>query len=299
MFRFPKAFVALLLAVVAGASALAAGPLAAPGHAPPPRYLALGDSLAAGLQPDSNGTDRPTTDGYAYVLRRRLAAAHPGLRLENLSCGGATTATLLRGGAGCQRSGEPGQVVRAERALAAHPEVMLVTVNIGDNDVERCLDTDPPAVDTGCVRRGRVAVARNLPQIARRLRAATPAAVPVVGILDYDQFLALWLDGARGRRVALRSLRIVDSLNALMAGIYRQAGVEVADAGAGFSGHDLTTRRELPGHGSVPLAVERICRLTWACSPGPIGHDDHPKAAGYRLIADAVQDTLASNAKGT
>ena len=267
-----------LLGVALGAHSLAAPPR----PVPPPRYLALGDSLAAGLQPDASGRDRPTSQGYAYVVRRRLAHAHPGLRLENLSCGGATTGTLLNGGAGCQPKGEPGQVARAERALAAHPEIALVTVNIGDNDVERCLDTSPPAVDGGRLRRGRAAVERNLPTIARRLRAATPADVPVVGLLDYDQFLALWLDGAKGRRVARRSLQIVDSLNAQMARIYRAAGVEVADAGEGFSGRDLRT------------SVQRICRLTWACSSDPIGNDDHPKAAGYRVIADAVLKALSS-----
>ena len=268
----------LLVGLAIGAHSLAAPTPAAA----PPRYLALGDSLAAGLQPDAHGVDRPTSEGYAYVVRRRLARTHPGLRLENLSCGGATTTTLLRGGAGCQPNGEPGQVARAERALAAHPGIALVTVNIGDNDVERCLDTNPPAVDAGCLRRGRAAVERNLPVIAKRLRTATPANVPVVGILDYDQFLALWLDGARGRRVARRSLQIVNSLNAQMARIYRAAGIEVADAGKGFSGRDLDE------------SVRRICRLTWACSSDPIGNDDHPKAAGYRVIAQAVLDALNS-----
>jgi lysophospholipase L1-like esterase len=286
-------------AVFALSAALLAGgdSLAATEKLPPARYVALGDSLAAGLQPDAQGRDRPTAAGYPYVLRRRLARVYPSLRLENLSCGGATTGTLLRGGAGCQPRGEPGQLVRAERALAAHPEVVLVTLNIGDNDVERCLDAAPPAIDTGCLRRGRAAVANNLPAIARRLRAATPPGVPVVGILDYDQFLALWLDGARGRRVAKRSLQIVDGLNDQMARIYHAAGIEVADAGAGFSGHDFTTQRTLPRYGRVPLAVQRICRWTWACSPDPVGHDDHPRPQGYRVIAQAVLDALARGMK--
>jgi lysophospholipase L1-like esterase len=291
--RFAAVF-ALTAALLAGGESLAATE-----KLPPARYVALGDSLAAGLQPDSSGRDRPTSDGYAFVLRRRLARVYPSLRLENLSCGGATTYTVLHGGAGCQPRGEPGQLVRAERALAAHPEVVLVTVNIGDNDIERCLDTSPPAIDSACLKRGRVAVENNLPVIARRLRAAAPPGVPVVGILDYDQFLALWLDGGVGRQVAKRSLRIVDGLNDQMARIYHAAGIEVADAGAGFSGHDFTTQRALPGYGRVPLAVERICRWTWACSPNPVGHDDHPKPQGYRVIAQAVLDALARNTKAS
>lgn len=265
------------------------------GAAPaPPRYVSLGDSLAAGLQPDARGVDRPTRQGYADVVARRLTRVYPGLVLRRLSCGGATTATLLGGGAGCQERHEPGQVAQAERFLAAHPETVLVTVNIGDNDVESCIRTSPPAIDSACVARGRARVSRNLPEIARRLRAAAPPAAAVVGVLDYDQFLALWLDGPRGRVVARRSVGVIGSLNALMAGIYRAAGVDVADAGVRFKSRDLTTPRSLPGVGTVPIAVERICRWTWACSGPPIGNDDHARSRGYREIAQAIFDALAA-----
>jgi lysophospholipase L1-like esterase len=260
----------------------------------PPHYLSLGDSLAAGLQPDARGVDRPTSAGYPDVLGSRLSAVYPGLRTLRLSCGGATTGTLLQGGAVCQAHDEPGQVVQAERFLGAHHETVLVTVNVGDNDVEPCIRMSPPAIDADCVRRGRAVVQRNLPAIARRLRAAAPPRAAVVGVLDYDQFLALWLDGAAGRRVARRSVEVISSLNALMAGIYRRAGVDVADAGARFRTTDLTTMRRLPGVGAVPVAVARICRWTWACSPPPIGNDDHARAHGYREIAQAVLDALAA-----
>ena len=259
---------------------------------PAPLYLSLGDSLAAGMQPDERGVDRPTSQGYASVIGRRLAPVHPGLRTLRLSCGGADTRTLLAGGAGCQPPGEASQVVQAERILRRHRETVLVTVDIGDNDVEHCLVVRPPSIDDACVRRGRASVARNLPVIARRLRAAAGPHTAVVGVLDYDQFLALWLDGRRGRSVARRSVGIIGSLNSLMAGIYRHAGVQVADAGPAFHTRDLRTRRNLPGFGSVPLAVERICTLTWACSPAPIGHDDHARPEGYRVIAEAVLDVL-------
>ena len=226
------------------------------------------------------------------MLGRRLAGRYPGLRSHRLSCGGADTRTLLAGGAGCQPRGQPGQVVQAERFLAEHPETVLVTVNIGDNDVERCVHVRPPSVDAACVSRGRATVARNLPQIARRLVAAAGPRAAVVGVLDYDQFLALWLDGGRGRAVARQSVEIIGSLNRMMAAIYRAAGVRVADAGVRFHTTDLRTQRSLPGVGPVPLAVERICLWTWACSPPPIGHDDHARPSGYAEIAQAVLDAL-------
>ena len=69
----------------------------------------------------------------------------------------------------------------------------------------------------------------------------------------------------------------------------------MADAGDAFAHHDLTTRRTLAGVGPVPLAVERICRWTWACSDPPIGHDDHATPHGYRVIAQAVMEALAGS----
>jgi lysophospholipase L1-like esterase len=278
------------LPAVVLAAALAAGVMAAdaaaPQHAPPPVYVSLGDSLAAGSQPDAGGNDRPTPQGYASVVGQRLAKVYPGLKTQKLSCGGARTKSLLNGGESCRRRDEPSQLVQAERIMARQP-VPLVTVNIGDNDVEGCLHVTPPSIDTACVSRGRAEVARNLPLIARRLKAAAGPHTAVVGILDYDQFLALYLDGPLGRQVARRSVRIITSMNALMASVYRRAGVRVADAGPRFATTDLRARR----HG-VPLAVDRICRWTWACSDPPIGNDDHAKPHGYQVIAQTVLDAL-------
>ena len=263
------------------------------GTAGAPAYLSLGDSLAAGSQPDENGQDGPTNQGYADAIGRRLGKVYPGLRTIRLSCGGARTATLIEGRAGCQPKGEPSQLVRAEGYLAGHRNVPLITVDIGDNDVEGCISVRPPAVDAECVRDGRRRIARNLPLIARRLKTAAGPRTQVIGITDYNQFLALWKDGAQGRAVARRSVGIIGSLNTLMRDIYRREGIKVAEAGRLFASEDLTTMRTAPGLGRVPLAVERICRWTWACSAPPIGHDDHAKPAGYGVIAQAVLDQMS------
>lgn len=282
----------------------ASGTWALPGRAEAPRatagpaYLSLGDSLAAGLQPGADGRDRPTAAGYADVVGRALAATRPGLRTVHLSCGGATTGTLMNGGAACQPRGQAGQLPRAEAYLRAHRDVALVTVNIGDNDVEPCVRMQPPSIDPACVRRRRAVVAHNLPQIARRLRAAAGPNTPVVGIADYDQFLALWVDGGAARTVARRSVGVILGLNALMARIYRAAGVEVADAGVRFATAQMGARGSLPGVGPVPLPVQRICEWTWACSGPPVHHDDHARAVGYQQIAGAVLDTLAAASTG-
>jgi lysophospholipase L1-like esterase len=295
-----RPLLALLVSIAAwatllGSDALAPAPaqVAAPAvSSGPPRYIALGDSLAAGWQPDRYGNDHPTTQGYVDVVARSLARSQRGLQIERMSCGGATTGTLLNGGAGCQPRGERSQVERAEEALRADPAAVLVTVNIGDNDIEMCVDYDSGAVDGKCLKHGEAVLEQTLPQIAKRLRAAAPPATPVSGLVDSDQFLSLWLDGAHGRAVARRSLTLIGSLNQTVTKIYRAAGVQVADAGGRFATNDLTDRRRLPGHGMVPRAVYNICTLTWACSPDPIGHDDHARPAGYYQLAEAILDVL-------
>ncbi len=199
----------------------ALGPAPASQSVAPPLYLALGDSLAAGMQPDTNGHDRPTKQGYVDVVARSLARSHPGLQSQTLSCGGATAGTLLHGGAGCQPNGERGQLERAEDILGSHPEAVLVTVNIGDNDIEVCIDDNTGSVDTACLKRGEARIRQALPEIAKRLRAAAPPSATVIGLVDYDQFLSLWLQGAKGRAAARRSLPIIRRLNQLAASIYR------------------------------------------------------------------------------
>jgi lysophospholipase L1-like esterase len=267
----------------------AGSPAPAQTAASPPYYLALGDSLAAGMQPDGSGADRPTNHGYVNVVARSLARQNPGLVSKTLSCGGATSVTLLHGGESCQPDGDPGQLTRAEQLLAARPNTKLVTLDIGDNDLEACINRYTGAANATCLKRGEATVRKNLPVIARRLRAAAPRSARVIGLVDYDQFLSLWLNGAQGRAAARRSLAVIGHLNQFVSEIYRSAGLEVADAGARFSTQNMTTRRVLPGYGSVPLNVYKICTLTWACSAS---HDDHARPSGYYQLGEAILDVL-------
>ena len=61
-------------------------------------YLALGDSLSVGVQPDAAGKSLPTGRGYASQLYAVLHAGDPGLRLVKLGCSGETTRTMIDGG---------------------------------------------------------------------------------------------------------------------------------------------------------------------------------------------------------
>ena len=91
------ALAGVLAVVVAGCSA---APRPAPARHKPPvsYYLALGDSLAVGVQPDAAGTSVETRSGYADQLYATLRRSHPGLRLVKLGCPGETTVTMMKGG---------------------------------------------------------------------------------------------------------------------------------------------------------------------------------------------------------
>jgi hypothetical protein len=64
----------------------------------PNYYLALGDSLAIGVQPSASGEDVPTNQGYADDLLALFRRREPRLGLAKLGCSGETTATMIHGG---------------------------------------------------------------------------------------------------------------------------------------------------------------------------------------------------------
>jgi lysophospholipase L1-like esterase len=273
-----------------GVALLAAALLAlaaAPAHAS--YYVALGDSLARGWQPGPDGHSRATGAGYVDGVARSLAASHHALTTVKLGCPGETAESMLAGGKCSYPHGT--QLREAEALLRTRRgHLAAVTVNIGDNDVERCIHRT--GVDEDCAERELAVVGDRLPRIARRLRAAAGPEVPIVGLTDYDQFLAFWLRGAGGRKIARRSVAIVLKLNGMADSIYADAGLLAADAADAFATAELDRRVALPGHGRVPLAVKRVCNWTWACSDPPVGFNDHANATGYRVLARVVTAAL-------
>lgn len=248
--------------------------------APPPgapRYLALGDSLAASTQP-GNG---PSDAGYAEDVWKLRARKTPGLVLVKLGRGGETAASLIR------RDGpEPSQLERAEGVLKSR-HTALVTLDVGANEVERC--QRGAGFDSSCVGRGLASLRRNLPQAIRRLRAAGGGRLPLIGINYYNSFLGRWTDGKDGRLLARRSVAVERSINAALDRIYGRAHVPVADVEDAFSTDQLDRYVELAPYGRIPLAVAQVCRWTWSCSDKG---DDHTNSAGYRVITRAVQSAL-------
>ena len=273
---------ARLLVMAALLAAVLVTPVAA--RAADMYYVSLGDSLATGFQPD--GT---LHQGYADQLFETLHDTNPDLQLKKLGCYGETTATMTTGGV-CYPPGSS-QLDEAVTFLQNHQgSVALVTIDLGANDVD-CSITRP--LDLRCITNATAAIETNLPTILAALRAAAGPGVPIVGMNYYDPFLAFWFQGEGGRAAATDSRQAFLRLNDTLERIYKTAGSPVADVEGAFSTTDVATKVVvgLPGIGSIPLNVARICQWTWMCAPPP-GPDIHANTEGYGVIAGAFLKAL-------
>lgn len=289
MIRATTALLAILLVIAMAGAAGQGGTTSATGA--PWYYVALGDSLSIGSQPDGTGRAMPTDEGYADQLHARLIAGTPNLQLVKLGCGGETTATLREGG----RCDYPHGSQLAEAAAfieTNRSSIALITISAGANDARTCTATE--AIDPTCAATVLEAAPRNLAAAVAVLRAAAGPDVPIVGMTTYNTLLSAWLEGPAGEACARQTAPLVALYNGALTTAYTSAGAAVADVAAAFASDDFTTLVEVPGLGSVPLNVARLCQWTWQCAPPPFGPDIHANAAGYRVIADVIAATLAA-----
>jgi lysophospholipase L1-like esterase len=244
--------------------------LAAPAGAATARtqYLALGDSLAFGYQP--NGV---FDQGYV----QQLHAMHPDLALTNLGCPGETSQTLVAGG----KCPGASQLQSALTFLKGHRhQVRLITIDIGGNDVNRCVSL-ATGIDQNCFRQALFTLGFNLFVTVAALRHAAPDAT-IVGMTYYDTVLAAYLVGPAGQALAQQSLPLSHQFNGLLTFIYRLGGFRVADVAGAFETDNQTVVN------GIPVDVARICQWTWMCTKTDI----HANTAGYGVIARAFEAML-------
>jgi lysophospholipase L1-like esterase len=257
-------------------------------------YVALGDSLAEGFQPNGDaGPGGTFTHGYANQLFAALRAVDPTLQLENLACGGETTSSMI---SGVKPTGNLGSRYfcgyRARRAELAHGSqladavaflhahsqfVSLITVDIGGNDVAQCVYS----LDQACLADALATVNQNLTVILSALREAAPG-VPIVGMNYYDPLLVFWFSDQTAAQI---TEQMVVQFNDVLESVYGAAGDPVADVETAFSTTDWTLMD------GIPLNLERICEWTWMCDP-TYGPDLHANTAGYGVIAEAFEQVL-------
>ena len=278
--------VAIAVAAVTACSGSATSVRSQAQSVPAAYYLALGDSLSQGVQPDAAGTSVPTGQGYPDQLYVVLHRSQPALQLVKLGCPSETTATMIHGGICRYRGGS--QLAAAVAFLSAHRgHVVLVTIDIGANDPEDCGSGAGLRALTACIGTNLPKAIGNLGTILTRLRAAAGPDVRMVGMSYYLPALAEWRQGTLGQGVAWVSERLAAGYNDLLNRAYTTSGIRVANVFEAFETSDFGNRVAVPGVGTVPRNVARICQWTWACASPPRGPNQHANQVGYGVIAQA------------
>ena len=276
--RLPLA-IAAAAAVLTACSSSAATNGAYANPAPATYYLALGDSLSQGVQPNAVGASVETRDGYPDQVYAALRTSHPTLKLVKLGCPGETTSTMIDGGI-CHYPGGS-QLNAAVAFLHAHRgRVLLVTIDIGANDPERCGGQPSFTQLASCAVTGVPAAVTHLTTIMASLKAAGPG-VRIVGMNYYLPALAEWRDGLPGHLVAWTAERLAATYNDLLDRVYTKSGARVADVFGAFDTADFTEQ------GPTPRNVALLCQWTWECAAPPRGPNQHANQAGYQVIARA------------
>jgi lysophospholipase L1-like esterase len=283
----PRLRLPLAIAAVAALTAACSGsvtPHGTPAKAPEPTYyLALGDSLSRGVQPDAAGASVETRYGYPDQVYAALRPSHPALKLVKLGCPGETTSTMIDGGI-CPYPG--GSQLKAAVAFlhTHHGRVLLVTIDIGANDPEQCAGqqgSGQPGLGqlASCTVKGIPAAVTHLTTIMASLKAAG-SGVRMVGMNYYLPALAEWRNGLPGHLVAWAAERLAATYNAMLDRVYTSSGARVADVFGAFETGDFADQG-----GTGPRNVALLCRWTWACAAPPRGPNQHANQAGYQVIA--------------
>ncbi len=272
----------------AGAPALGAAGASPARHVPPITYqLSLGDSLASGI-----GASTPADD-YVDLPAAHEGVSQPGLTVQNVSCPGATTTTVLDGGGICSYPAGT-QLAQAEAFLTAHPgQVPYITIDIGANNVDDCLTSG--AISLTCVTAGLAGIQRELPQIIAGLRQAAPG-VPIFGMDYYDPFLAEWvLGGPAGPGLARDSAFLSTLLNGSLTQIYGAGGAVPVDVQGPFATQDFAMTGSFKGT-TVPESVSRTCAWTHMCDS--TGLTIHANDIGHAKLAGAFERTVDRALRG-
>jgi lysophospholipase L1-like esterase len=253
-------------------ASVAAGPIY---QAPQAYYLALGDSMAYGIQPAKASAGLPPSGfhtGYVDVLGARLRALAPGIQVVNYGCPWESSKTFIDGGCpwlaqgGRLHDAFKGPQLRAALAfLRAHRgQVSPITLTLWGNDV---FDEFSPACkgDLVCIRKhasaGLTQFSSRLATIVGRLRASAPRAeIILTGAWNFDV------------EHLVQSDPLFRSIDARIARVAAAGTSRVANMYPVFSPVENPTK-----------AKGRICALTFICSKG----DPHPTDAGYRAMAAA------------
>ncbi|TQF73327.1 hypothetical protein FK531_07370 [Rhodococcus spelaei] len=278
----------------AGAPAVAA-PTVPPENPTDTYYVSMGDSLAAGYQPNTK-KDEPVS--YSDLLYKTLKESDPNLQFVRIGCDGETTVSMINGGK-CVYPDASSQLDFATKFLAAHQgRVKYLTLTVGANDIYHCLTAGSGSAglpDVGCIAQSLGTIGTNLGKITGELHKAGGKDPHYVGMNYYDPALASWLKGGTSQVVAQGTAAANNLLAATITTANSANGFKTADVLNAFSNNDVLTTVDVPPFGTLPRNVARICEWTWMCSLADI----HANPVGHQVIADTFLPLLTTNAAGT
>jgi lysophospholipase L1-like esterase len=247
----------------------------------PSYYVALGDSLAIGIQPAADGSYVPTNRGYVDDLYALYRSRFPALQLVKFGCSGETTSSMISGLQSPCSYPAGSQLSEAVAFLQSH-RVGLITLDIGGDNLLACFFAVP--IDPNCAVNAASTAANDLAGILGALRAASPDTL-IVGMNYYDPLLAAWVLGPNGPALATLSLPLVRGFNHALETVYQALHVPFANVAATF--HIDKTQSV------TPLNVGLALAWTWMGAPPPRGPDVHPNTLGYAAIAASFAKVIA------
>jgi lysophospholipase L1-like esterase len=228
-------------------------------------YLALGDSLAFGFQPNGD-----FTHGYVTDLFNKLH--EEGVKdVLNLGCPGETSSTFIKGG--CPAPGGPPlpytQLAAAVAFLQVHAgKVSPVTLDIGANDVLR--DNKPNcAVDVSGFNADLATLDTNL---KGTILPALQGALTVDGRVTGNIVMMNYYDPLQN--FCPNTVPFTQMLNKHLAHDVQGFG-SIVNVFRAFGG--------------AKTPNPNICTYTWICSKY---QDIHPMNKGYSVIAETFEDAI-------
>lgn len=238
-----------------------------------PVVVALGDSLAAGFQPGQGVV--PATS-YPARFTEIASARGSGLSMVNLACSGETARTMIEGGDCTYAAGN--QLAEAVATLTERGEsVAAVTIDIGGNDMLRCLSASGP--DAGCGTAAVADLSERLGTILGQLRVAAPQ-TPIALVSYYDPFSVLPMLTADNKAIIAD---LWTQLNAALASQAQLHNVTLVDLSGIFPLGEATST-------ASPSADNPVCSLTWMCTRGDFHLNDAGALAVGQQVATALPD---------
>ncbi len=238
----------------------------------PHYYMALGDSLSFGYQPNFDFSSGFVDDIYTVLHPVGLTS------VVNDACAGETTQTMIDGGCAA-RFAHHGSYTGAQLQAALNflndprhqGRVSPVTLEIGVNDVIGDWNSTTcsvgPNANADLATMDANLTGTILPELLKALATPRGAKAGDLHLLNYYNPYA---------QICSNSAWFVHVLNDHLQADAAQYRIPVVDVYSAFGGD-----ADMASH---------ICDYTWMCDSR--FHDIHPTNKGYGIIADAVERTL-------